>query len=81
VLTVTWVVSRIVQPATQLAGAVRQILASALYFQNWQLAAGAVSYLKSDDAATPGQDFWSLSVEEQFYIVWPLFFLLATRRS
>src|ERR1700744_220304 len=52
VLTVTWIVSRIVQPATQLADTARQILASALYFQNWQLSADAVSYLKSNDAAS-----------------------------
>jgi peptidoglycan/LPS O-acetylase OafA/YrhL len=77
VLTVTWIASRIVQPATQLADTARQILASALYFQNWQLSRDAVSYLKSDDAASPVQHFWSLSVEEQFYIVWPLLFLLA----
>ena len=77
VLTVTWIVSRIVEPATQLANTAQQILASALYFQNWQLSASAVNYLKSDDAATPVQHFWSLSVEEQFYIVWPLFFLIA----
>jgi peptidoglycan/LPS O-acetylase OafA/YrhL len=77
VLTVTWVVSRIVQPATQLADTARQIAASALYFQNWQLSADAVSYLKSNDAASPVQHFWSLSVEEQFYLVWPLLFLVA----
>ena len=77
VLTVTWIASRIVQPATQLADTAPQILASALYFQNWLLSADAVSYLKSDDAASPVQHFWSLSVEEQFYLVWPLLFLLA----
>jgi len=77
VLTVTWVTSRIVQPSTQLADTAQQILASALYFQNWRLSADSVSYLKSDDAATPVQHFWSLSVEEQFYLLWPLVFLLA----
>lgn len=77
VLTVTWIMSRIVEPASQLANTAQQILASALYFQNWELSADAVNYLKSDDAASPVQHFWSLSVEEQFYIVWPLLFLLA----
>jgi peptidoglycan/LPS O-acetylase OafA/YrhL len=78
VLTVTAIASRIVEPATQLGHTAQQILASALYYQNWQLSSDAISYLKSGDAATPVQHFWSLSVEEQFYLVWPLLFLLAT---
>jgi peptidoglycan/LPS O-acetylase OafA/YrhL len=77
VLTVTWIASRIIEPATQFANTAQQILASALYYQNWQLSSDAVNYFKSDDAATPVQHFWSLSVEEQFYLVWPLLFLLA----
>ena len=77
VLTVTWVASRVIEPATQLANTAQQVLASALYYQNWQLSSDAVSYFKSDNAATPVQHFWSLSVEEQFYIIWPLLFLLA----
>ncbi len=77
VLTVTWVASRVIEPATQLANTAQQILASALYYQNWQLSSDAVNYFKSGNAATPVQHFWSLSVEEQFYIVWPLLFLLA----
>ena len=77
VLTVTWIASSIIEPATQFANMAQQIRASALYYQNWQLSSDAVNYFKSDDAATPVQHFWSLSVEEQFYIVWPLLFLLA----
>jgi peptidoglycan/LPS O-acetylase OafA/YrhL len=77
VLTVTWVASRLLLPATRLADTASQIRASALYFQNWQLAGNAVNYLKSDSAASPVQHFWSLSVEEQFYLGWPLLFLIA----
>ena len=77
VLTITWIASRILEPAAHLADTARQILASALYYQNLQLSADAVNYLKSADAATPVQHFWSLSVEEQFYLAWPLAFLLA----
>jgi peptidoglycan/LPS O-acetylase OafA/YrhL len=77
VLTATWLASRFVLPATRLADTASQIRASALYYQNWQLAWNAVDYLKSDSAASPVQHFWSLSVEEQFYLGWPLLFLLA----
>jgi peptidoglycan/LPS O-acetylase OafA/YrhL len=77
VLSVTWIASRFVLPATQLAATASQIRASALYYQNWQLAWNAVDYLKSDSAASPVQHFWSLSVEEQFYLGWPLLFLVA----
>ena len=77
VLTVTWIASRLLLPATRLADTASQIRASALYYQNWQLAWNAVDYLKSDSAASPVQHFWSLSVEEQFYLGWPLLFILA----
>lgn len=48
------------------------IIASALYVVNWQLAHRSVDYLAEDVGLSPVQHFWSLAVEEQFYIVWPL---------
>jgi peptidoglycan/LPS O-acetylase OafA/YrhL len=77
VLTATWAASRLLLPATRLADTAAQIRASALYYQNWQLAWNAVNYLKSDSAASPVQHFWSLSVEEQFYLGWPFLFVFA----
>ncbi|WP_312913850.1 acyltransferase family protein [Stenotrophomonas sp.] len=56
----------------------KQIVGSALYFQNWLLASQAVDYLAAENAAGPLQHFWSLSVEEQYYIGWPLVFLAAS---
>jgi peptidoglycan/LPS O-acetylase OafA/YrhL len=77
VLLVTWIAARFILPATQLPATAQQIRASALYFQNWVLAHNSTNYLTAEDAPTPVQHFWSLSVEEQFYLVWPLLFLLA----
>jgi peptidoglycan/LPS O-acetylase OafA/YrhL len=49
-----------------------EIVSSALYVENWRLAAQAVDYLGAENVASPVQHYWSLSIEEQFYIVWPL---------
>jgi len=55
----------------------RELIASTVYVQNWQLAADSVDYLAQGNQASPFQHFWSLSVEEQFYIALPLLLLAA----
>ena len=54
-----------------------EMRASTEYAQNWHLAAAAVRYGAADSAPTSLQHFWSLSAEEQFYLVWPILILLA----
>jgi peptidoglycan/LPS O-acetylase OafA/YrhL len=50
--------------------------ASTAYVQNWHLASTAVDYFAANDAPSPVRHFWSLSAEEQFYVVWPLLMLV-----
>lgn len=52
-----------------------EVRASVLYVENWQLAHSSVDYFAAQEAPSPVQHFWSLSVEEQFYVLWPLLLL------
>ena len=54
---------------TQFGG---EIVASAFYVENWALAAQSVDYMALSNVKSPVQHFWSLGVEEQFYLVWPV---------
>ncbi|HET9681082.1 MAG TPA: acyltransferase family protein [Candidatus Limnocylindrales bacterium] len=75
VLAVTAIASLLVAPDTRWANNAGQMIASALYVQNWVLAANSVDYLAAADPPTPVQHYWSLSVEEQFYLFWPILIL------
>ncbi|OLR92003.1 acyltransferase family protein [Actinokineospora bangkokensis] len=50
----------------------REIGASALFAQNWQLAYDAVDYYAQNNTASVVQHFWSLAIQGQFHLVWPL---------
>ena len=52
---------------------------AALYVNNWWLIVHDVSYFQAFAAPGPLDHLWSLSVEEQFYIVWPLLMMLGVR--
>lgn len=55
----------------------REFWSAAAYFLNWTLATDSVDYLAAENTPSPVQHYWSLSAEEQFYIVWPLLVVLA----
>ena len=55
--------------------------AAALYVSNIRFAAQATDYLQAELDPSPLLHFWSLGVEEQFYLVWPALLLLVAGRS
>jgi peptidoglycan/LPS O-acetylase OafA/YrhL len=70
-LLVTLLVSYVVLPPLQVPGAARDAVAAALFVANFRFAAQSTDYLGAHSAPTPYQHYWSLSVEEQFYLFWP----------
>ncbi len=57
----------------------KAVAAAALYVSNWQLIFQHVSYFARFGPPAPLTHLWSLGVEEQFYIVWPLLLVLGVR--
>lgn len=55
-----------------------QVFHAATFTENIFLANQSIDYLGSDKADTAVQHFWSLSVEEQFYMIWPVLLLITT---
>jgi peptidoglycan/LPS O-acetylase OafA/YrhL len=47
-------------------------LSALFYFSNWHQIAVGTSYFASSGPVSPFQHTWSLSIEEQFYVLWPL---------
>lgn len=57
------------------------IVAALLFFTNWWYIFQDVSYFEAMGAPSPVTHFWSLAIEEQFYLIWPpLLLLLLSKR-
>ncbi len=56
-------------------------LASLFYVANWRFIVEKQGYFELFSAASPLRHMWTLAIEEQFYLVWPLVVFAALRLS
>ena len=75
-----WAASR---PSTEIVGLRGDALATIGYVANWHAIASGTDYWALFRSASPLEHTWSLAIEEQFYLVWPLVFvtLSSVRRA
>lgn len=76
VLAVTIVVGYIVFPAVRAKETFVDGLWSSIFLANWHFERVGTDYFQKGLPPSPLQHYWSLSIEEQFYFVWPVLLLI-----
>ena len=75
VLVVTAVMSTVLLAPLQARSVLGDVIACALYVGNYRFAVHGTDYLAADTPPSLVQHYWSLGVEEQFYLLWPALIL------
>ena len=66
----------LISPVTERLDLVDDAQSALLWFANWHFLAESGDYFAADVDSSPFLHFWSLSIEEQFYVVFPVALLL-----
>ena len=56
----------------ELGSRLRDAVATLFYVENWNLISQADQYFQEGTSVSPLRHAWSLSIEEQFYVLWPV---------
>jgi peptidoglycan/LPS O-acetylase OafA/YrhL len=72
VLVATVIAGALILPEGRWHQTVREVVASVLFLENWQLAADSVDYAARSNTTSVVQHFWSLSIQGQFFLLWPI---------
>jgi peptidoglycan/LPS O-acetylase OafA/YrhL len=79
VIFATGIAALILLPASMRQSLGKDVVAASTYISNFLFALWENDYQNLNSTPSPFIHFWSLAVEEQFYIFWPLFILILFR--
>lgn len=75
------IVAYYTEPANAMAGIVGDLRAALANVANWRFAFAKVTYADIVSAPSPVKHYWSLAVEEQYYLAYPIIAIVALRHS